>query len=210
MARVQNPIIGQAVNQAGGMIFSVWKQLKVMRSKPLSVANPQTPAQQAVRRRMALLASLMREVLSEIRVGFTRFQNGTTQWAQFLKENYATGTSDNGTIAALITTGLKFAKGTLLTVQDPTIEAVSGQDIELNWEDNSGQPGANASDKLHVIFVNANGSAVGTMISTRTRSDAGASVTAPADITAATAKVIIFFANAAGDDVSDSQYCIPV
>lgn len=206
MARIQNPIIGQAVNQAGGMIFSVWKQLKVMRSKPLSVANPQTPAQQAVRRRMALLASLMRELLSEIRVGYTRFQNGTTQWAQFLKENYATGTSDNGTTASLITTALKFSKGTLLPMEDGSIDHVTGQEIQLDWNDNSGQQGANASDKLHVILVNANGSAVASVPLSQTRGAGTATFNAPADIIAATAKVIVFFSNAAGDDVSDSEY----
>lgn len=206
MARVQNPIIGQAINQAGGMIFSVWKQLKVMRSKPLSVANPKTPAQEAVRRRMALLASMMRELLQTIRVGFVRYQNGTTQWAQFLKENYATGTSDNGTTASLITTALTFAKGTLLQVPDLEIGTVSGQNIPLTWTDNSGQPGANANDKLCVILVNANGSAVYADMTDTLRSVAGDTITAPAEITAATAKVICFFRNAAGDDVSDSQY----
>lgn len=206
MARVQNPIIGQAINQAGGMIFSVWKQLKVMRSKPLSVANPRTPAQEAVRRRMALLASLMREVLQGIRIGFVRFQNGTTQWAQFLKENYATGTQDNGTSASLIVTALKFAKGTLLPVPELEIGTVSGQNIPLTWDDNSGQPGANSNDELHVVLVNAAGDAVAYVYSGVKRTDASATVTAPADITAATAKVICFFATPAGDDVSDSQY----
>ena len=206
MARVQNPIIGQAVNQAGGMIFSVWKQLKVMRSKPLSVANPQTPAQQAVRRRMALLASLMRELLPEIRVGYTRFQNGTTQWAQFLKENYATGTSDNGTTASLITTALKFSKGTLLPMEAGLITGTIGGEIDIEWTDNSGQQGANASDRLHVILINADGSAVASGVTSSTRSTASATITVASDIVAATAKVIVFFANAAGDDVSDSQH----
>lgn len=206
MARVQNPIIGQAINQAGGMIFSVWKQLKVMRSKPLSVANPRTPAQEAVRRRMALLASLMREVLQGIRIGFVRYQNGTTQWAQFLKENYATGTSDNGTNASLITTALTFAKGTLLQVPDLEIDSVTGQDIALTWTDNSGQPGANSNDELHVVLVNAAGDAVAYVFDGTKRADEAATITAPADITAATAKVIAFFATPAADDVSDSQY----
>ena len=205
MARVQNPIIGQAQNQAGGMIFSTWKQLKVMRSKPLSVANPQTPAQQAVRRRMALLASRMREVLGTIRLGFVRYQNGTTQWAQFLKENYATGTSDNGTIAALIPTALMFSKGTLLQVANFEREVAVGQDIDILWDDNSGQPGANASDDLQVILVNADGSAVAAVTTGLQRSANHGTITAPADITAATCKVIAFFVNTAGDDVSDSQ-----
>ena len=206
MARVQNPIIGQAINQAGGMIFSVWKQLKVMRSKPLSVANPRTPAQEAVRRRMALLASLMREALQGIRIGFVRFQNGTTQWAQFLKENYATGTQDNGTTASLIVNSLKFAKGTLLPVPNLVISAVSGQDIDLVWSDNSGQPGANSADQLHVVLVNAAGDAVAYAPDLTPRNAGTATIVAPEDITAATAKVICFFATPAGDDVSDSQY----
>lgn len=205
MARVQNPIIGQAQNQAGGMIFSTWKQLKVMRSKPLSVANPQTPAQQAVRRRMALLASNMRELLQGIRLGYVRFQNGTTQWAQFLKENYATGTSDNGTVASLIVTALKFAKGTLLGVEGFVRESAAGQAIDTSWTDNSGQPGAAATDVLHLMLVNADGSAVAYIATGEARSAESYTITAPADIVAATCKVYGFFVNAASDDVSDSQ-----
>jgi len=205
MARVQNPIIGQAQNQAGGMIFSTWKQLKVMRSKPLSVANPQTPAQQAVRRRMALLASLMRELLQGLRLGFVRYQNGTTQWAQFLKENYATATTDNGTIAAITVNALKFAKGTLLGLPDLTIGNVTGQNVQVTWRDNSGQPGANASDKIALIAVNANGSAVSLQITSTIRTAESATITCGDDITAATAKIYAFAYNAAGDDVSDSQ-----
>lgn len=205
MARVQNPIIGQAINQAGGMIFSVWKQVKVMRSKPLSVANPQTPAQQAVRRRMALLASLMRELLQGIRLGYVRYQNGTTQWAQFLKENFATATTDNGTIAAITVNALKFAKGTLLGVSAFERESAVGQAVRTVWDDNSGQPGAAASDVLHVMVVNADGSAVAYIPTTTPRSAGEYTVTCPADITAATAKIYGFFVNTAGDDVSDSQ-----
>jgi hypothetical protein len=205
MARVQNPIIGQAVNTAGGMIFSNWKTLKVMRSKPLAVANPKTPAQQANRRRMALLASRMRELLQTIRLGYVRYQNGTTQWAQFIKANYATGTSDNGTIASLVTSALRFAQGSLLPVMGLVNAGIIGQDITVDWTDNSGQPGANATDKLHVVLVNADGSAVAAINTGVTRATEIATITAPDDITAATAVVYAFFANVAGDDVSDSQ-----
>ena len=205
-ARVQNPIIGQAINQAGGMIFSVWKQLKVMRSKPLSVANPKTPAQEAVRRRMALLASRCREALQGIRLGFVRFQNGTTQWAQFLKENYATGTTDNGTTASLIPTALTFAKGTLLQVSDLEIGTVVGQSIPLTWTPNGGQPGANQSDTLHAILVNDDGSAIAYLPTGSTRGTGSVTLSAPADIITNACHVICFFATVAGDDVSDGQY----
>lgn len=204
MARVQNPIIGQAINQAGGMVFSVWKQLKVMRSKPLSVANPRTAAQQAVRRRMALLASSMREILNTIREGYVRFQSGTTQWAQFLKENYSTGTSDNGTVASLTVNALKFAKGTLLPADSFEVTDVTGQAITVAWDDNSGQPGAAATDRARFVLVNADGSAVAALDPTKTRTDGSAVLNAPDDIVAASALVYMYFVNVAGDDVSDS------
>jgi hypothetical protein len=206
MARVQSPIIGQAKNQAGGMIFSVWKQLKVMRSKPLSVANPRTPAQEAVRRRMALLASVCREVLQGIRLGFVRFQNGTTQWAQFLKENYATGTSDNGSTASLLVDELIFARGTLLQVAEFKISNVVGQTISCGWIDNSGQPGAASNDKLHVVLINDDGTAIAYVNTNVSRGTALVNITAPGDINPNACQVIGFFVNAASDDVSDSQY----
>lgn len=204
MARVQNPIIGQAVNKAGGMIFSNWKQLKVMRSAPLAVANPNTPAQQAVRRRMALLASTMREILQTIRVGFVKYQNGTTQWAQFIKENYATATSDNGTAATLLPSAFKFSKGSLLSPGLVSIGSVSGQDIPLSWVDNSGQPGAAATDKLYVVMINSNSSAVAAIATNATRADEAYTVDAPVDINTGACNVYTFFVNVAGDDVSDS------
>ena len=205
MAVVQNPIIGQARNTSGGQIFSNWKTLKVMRSKPLSVANPRTPAQQAVRRRMALLASTMRTVLTAIQFGFIRFQSGTTQWAQFLKANYATGTQDNGTIASLIVTALKFAQGTIPGTPTFDKAGTAGQVITLEWVNNAGEGTAAATDSLCVVVVNADGSAVYSEMGAAERSLETVDITVPAYITANTAKVYGYFINAAADDVSDSQ-----
>lgn len=205
MAIVQNPIIGQARNTSGGQIFSNWKGLKVMRSKPLNVANPRTPAQLAVRRRTALLASTMRAVLATIRFGFIRFQSGTTQWAQFLKSNYATATQDNGTIASLITTALKFAQGTIPGTPTFDKAGTAGQVITLEWVNNAGEGTAAATDELCLVIVNADGSAVWAELGAAPRSAETYDVTVPAYITASTAKVYGFFINLAADDVSDSQ-----
>ena len=205
MARVQNPIIGQAVNQAGGMIFSNWKTLKVMRSKPLAVANPNTTGQQGQRNRMALFASLFREILQTIRIGFVRYQAGTTQWAQFLKDNLMTATSLSGTTASLIPSNVSVSKGSLLLVEDLAVDNETGDQVTFTWIDNSGQPGANATDRFYVVFLNNAGNAIGSATSTATRADGTAVVTRPSGIASTTWIAKCFFANVAGDDVSDSQ-----
>ena len=100
---------------------------------------------------------------------------------------------------------LKFAKGTLLGVSSFVRESAAGQLVDTSWDDNSGQPGASATDVLHVMLVNADGSAVA-YVPTATQRNAGSyTVTCPADIVASTAKVYAFFVSTAGDDVSDSQ-----
>lgn len=205
MARIQNPIIGQAVNQAGGMVFSLWKTLKVMRAKPLSVANPRTTGQTAQRNRMVLFAQLFREILQTIRVGYVRYQTGTTQWAQFVKDNLMSATSVSGTTASLIPANMQFSKGSLLPVADLVIDSITGQNIEVTWTDNSGTPGAATTDKVYIVVVNANGQAVAALDPNKTRTAGSAIAVCPVDITAATALVYLFFANVAGDDVSDSQ-----
>lgn len=49
MTKVQNPVIGRASGQAGGMVFSKLYGQNIMRARPHSVSNPNTIAQQAQR-----------------------------------------------------------------------------------------------------------------------------------------------------------------
>lgn len=203
MAVVQNPVIGQARNQAGGMIFSKWKSLKTMRAKPLSVADPRTPAQQAVRRRTALLSSVMRAALSAIRIGYINFQDGTTQWAEFIKRNFASATADNGTSATINAAALQFSQGSLPSLLSVVIDTVVGQLITLEWVNNTGQGTAAGTDAVHVVMVNTNGTAVAAVVRAATRANEVVTVTAPAGIIASTARVFVFLSNEALTEVSD-------
>lgn len=58
MARVQNTLIGRASGSVGNVVFLTWKLLNVTRSKPMSVANPNTIPQQWQRNRFAETVAL--------------------------------------------------------------------------------------------------------------------------------------------------------
>lgn len=51
MAIVQNPLIGRAKKSLANATFTTWKGRNVVKGKPISVANPQSPAQVAQRTR---------------------------------------------------------------------------------------------------------------------------------------------------------------
>lgn len=61
MAITQNPIIGRAKNQAGGMVFSKMYDKNVMRANPESVNNPKTPAQVKSREALAVLTEYAKQ-----------------------------------------------------------------------------------------------------------------------------------------------------
>lgn len=58
MAVIKSGILGGLSGSIGNVTGSSWKGIAVLRTKPLSVANPNTPAQQAVRTPWASLTKL--------------------------------------------------------------------------------------------------------------------------------------------------------
>ena len=60
MAIIQNPVIGRARKQAGGMVFSKMYDKNVMRAKPAQVTPSNTPKQQVQRLFIALLTQFIK------------------------------------------------------------------------------------------------------------------------------------------------------
>ena len=71
MAVVQNPIIGRARGQAGGMVFTTQFGRNVLKSKALSVANPKTDKQLGRRAAMTQTVALYRSIAPERKTNFS-------------------------------------------------------------------------------------------------------------------------------------------
>jgi len=87
MAVVQNPITGRSRGKFSNAVFTKWKNLNVLKSKPLSVANPQTPAQVMRRGMFSQLVEFGRTFRSVIETGFTTFKDTETWMNSFIKYN---------------------------------------------------------------------------------------------------------------------------
>ena len=89
MGTIKRGILGGFKNKVGSVIGSSWKGIDTMRSMPLSVANPRTAKQIAVRSNFKTLVTAASSVNSTlIRPYWSRFAKQMTGANAFIRENY--------------------------------------------------------------------------------------------------------------------------
>lgn len=103
MARVQNTLIGRASGSVGNVVFLTWKLLNVTRSKPLTVANPNTVPQQSYRNKYGFAVSLYNAIRLLVDAGLKNQAVKMTTQNQFLKQNLGKSINTAGTPAVIFT-----------------------------------------------------------------------------------------------------------
>lgn len=89
MAITQNPITGRMHGTLGNAVASKWKGRNTLRSKALTVANPQTDAQMKQRAKFKILTTLGKMLSNVIRTGFKETAVSVTQFNRFIAINSA-------------------------------------------------------------------------------------------------------------------------
>ena len=154
MATMKQGILGGLSGRVGNIVFSSWKGIAVAKSRPLSVANPQTAAQTEQRDRMSGIVRDARILLASLIQPFWNpFAQGQSGYNAFVSENiaaYAGG--DLSDPASFFLT-----RGSLLGVAGLSATANAATDtVTVSWTNNSGQSDALATDQLVVgIYNNA-------------------------------------------------------
>ena len=203
MSVVQNTLIGRARNKVGGTVFSSWKGLNVLKSKPLTVANPRTDGQQSQRKGLALLVNLFRMYLVLLRYSFNEVSQGSTEWASFMKYNLKNALNRVGGDCTLYQAAMTFARGTLVnpTSLDAGTKTTSG--FPVTWVDNSGTPGASSSDVcIYAVIDAANNVRMGS--TSATRADEAATVAFASAMPDTTYTMYVWFIQITTRKTSDS------
>lgn len=87
MAIVNSLAVGKAVNSAGNLTYQTVKGRTIAREKPVTVANPRTPAQVAQRNKMTNLVEAWRTFFFKARPYFTVIPGYGSPYNQFVKMN---------------------------------------------------------------------------------------------------------------------------
>ena len=139
MAIVRSLAVGKAVNSAGNLTYQTVKGRTIAREKPVHVANPNTPAQQAQRSKMSNIVAAWREWFFQMAPYFTVIQGYGSAYNEFVKRNihlaelpwFEDGVFMEGRArGAYLSTG-KYSQNALVTQGAPSARTVGIADAQL-------------------------------------------------------------------------------
>jgi len=159
MAVIKRGILGGFANKIGNVVGSSWKGIAVIKSLPLSVANPNTVNQQNVRRPFkacVALASLLLGIF--IKKVWNRGAMQMSGFNAFVQANVKTAFQGSG---AFTPVGLNISPSTESPAVDTGSSASYGsQDITVQW--NTAKTGnMQDTDLLIAVVLNENGIMLG-------------------------------------------------
>lgn len=176
MAVIKSGILGGLSGSIGNVTGSSWKGVPVLRTKPLSVANPNTPAQQAVRTPWASLtklgSSITGVILQPVWNGIASKMSG---YNLFLQKNAQQAFNALGDFVPM---GLSVSPGTLPSVPVTVDELASPSVMSFNIATTLPSVQALPTDKLYAVVVDYDGNYLGSVSGTVTRSVGAFSVVA--------------------------------
>lgn len=150
MGVIKQGILGGFQNKVGAVIGSNWKGIATMRSRPISVANPRTGKQVAVRSEFTILVKLASALNATlIRPYWSRFAQKKTGANAFIAANYGR----MGGVVTTIPDRMILSQGKLDGLTDLATAAV-GSAYDVNWDETVlGVYGA-ATDKVSIFALN--------------------------------------------------------
>ncbi len=155
MTKIQNPIIGRASGQAGGMIFSKSFDKNVMRSRPMTVSNPNTPAQQRQREFFAELTAISKTVSPDTLIDLLPNKPATRSRYSELQKQLAVGrdvSGETGTIDFDIIS--KVGNGITCITGDGVVTQIISGELSVEWDTLGVISPADTTDPVFLFAVN--------------------------------------------------------
>lgn len=155
MSIPQNTLIGKTRRSIGNVTFSTWKGINVMKSKPITVANPRTDKQKMQRSAQAQLVALARQMPSAIKLGFNQLAIAMSAYNAFISYNIKNAFDFSAPPnAAIDYTRFLAAKGTI----QPTLLTSSSINVAANnyvfaWSGSTLAVGQSANDRFVCVAI---------------------------------------------------------
>lgn len=149
MGKIPQGILGGVSGKVGGVVGSSWKGINVVKTIPLSVANPRTAGQIAQRSAFSLTVQDATALLSTVvKPLWDRFSVKMSGFNSFIKANIEI----MGAAGPISETAFVISKGKLQApiITDASNNAVN-PGINLTWDENSTDPYALPTDEVYVV-----------------------------------------------------------
>lgn len=151
-ARIKQGILGGFSGAVANVIGSSWKGIAVMKSKPLSVANPQTAGQTLQRNGFSGVVGFAQSILSTvIKPLWDRFASQMSGYNDFVSTNIAAFVNGVLTVPA----NLVISKGKMAATSISTaVYDHSDMEVTITWPDDGGEGFKLDADESYIVIYN--------------------------------------------------------
>lgn len=153
MGVIKQGILGGFSGKVANVVGSSWKGIAVLKSLPLSVANPKTAAQEEQRGKMRMVVEAARVLLAPVIQPFWNpFAQRMSGYNRFVSQNI--DAYDETSLAS--PANFYSQRGSLLGSPITSVAADdSSNTIIVTWTNNAGQSDALATDEANIVVYNA-------------------------------------------------------
>lgn len=202
MAVIKRGILGGFSNKIGNVVGTSWKGIAVMKSLPLSVANPRTTGQVNQRTNFAGISKIGSVLLATIvKPLWDRFAQEESGYNAFVRANI--GTMQDGVI--FLAEQFKISEGKMAAVNPSTASLNNTtNNAVITWSTALPDAFAAASDKVYVVITGGSAEDTRGYATSAVRSAGTVTVVYPYDPPATGLVGYLAFARADGTVVSDT------
>lgn len=203
MGIIRRGILGGFSGKVANIVGSSWKGIAVMRSLPLSVANPRTPRQVAQRDKFSLMSKFASQLLSVwIKPLWDRGAQQMSGYNAFVKENI-----DAMVLNDVVRPTFGIMSRGVLGATQVVPSSIAGSVQTLTWGTALSNSLQSATDLAYIVLVeDRTGAVLGHSSGLVPRSAGTASVTFDSPSGEETVFAFLAFANADGTRMGDSSF----
>lgn len=205
MGIIKQGILGGFSGKVANIVGSSWKGIAIIKSLPLSVANPQTAGQVAQRTKLSNTVAFAKQILSSvIKPLRDRFAVQESGYNTFVSDNIALFADAMPNPAE----DLIVASGKMASTEIKNLTTTAGSpDITVDWLDDSGSGFKLSTDDAYIVAVNETQENIAVSSASAVRSDGTVVLSFDADSVAGdTMNIYLVFMRADGTIVSETSF----
>ena len=206
MGKISQGILGGLSGKVGNVVGGNWKGIDYIRIKPTSVANPRTEGQVNQRNKFTVTLEYLQANKDFIKIGYKSYAIKKTEFnaaMSYVLGNAIIGTSPNFNVDY---TKALLSRGSLSSALNGSVNLATAGEVTFDWDDNSTDGNANATDKAMVVAYNPGKKESIYILDGADRSAGAQVLTIPASYSGDTIQLFMAFVSADGRQVSNSVY----
>ena len=159
MGIIKQGILGGFSGKVANVVGTSWKGIAVVKSQPLSVANPKTAAQVAQRTKLAACVKILQPILSEVIKPLNDRFAGQMSGYNYALQKSIEAFDASGNLAT--PENFRISRS---TAKAQLVDAIAAEakitKYKVSWTSDAGEGYALATDKGYVVGINVNTGAV--------------------------------------------------